>query len=398
MNRPEDPHEVIGCLLCGGRDLVLCYDDPEAPAVTSDIKLQPASWKIYGCRRCGHLQKKRTSEFDKAVRRIYADYHLFDLSNTSDQRLFHEGRAAETRSGKIFERLSLLWKIPGAGKMLDIGCGNGAMLAAFSGRVRNWKIYGYEPDESRGERILALPGIEGFFSGELEGIREKFDLITLSHVFEHIDEPAGFLSAARKLLAPGGLLLIQVPNLRENAFDFVVADHYSHFTPEVLSRYVSGQGFEIKFSVTDCVPKEITLGAVCSENQNPDENWYAGLDAGALTENGRQIGGWLQSVAEQARAEADRGRTGVFGTAIAGTWLAGVLGERAEFFVDEDPDRIGKYHLEKPVQAPGDVNSGESVFVALPPQIAAGIAARLTKTSKARWICPVPATAGAGRR
>ena len=77
---------------------------------------------------------------------------------------------------------------------------------------------------------------------------------------------------------------------------------------------------------------------------------------------------------------ASTGRIGLFGTSIAGTWLASEAGERVGFFVDEDPARTGRMYLGRPVHAPADVPPGSRVFVGLPPAVAAGICTRLARS------------------
>jgi hypothetical protein len=54
------------------------------------------------------------------------------------------------------------------------------------------------------------------------------------------------------------------------------------------------------------------------------------------------------------------------------------LGDRVEFFVDEDPHRIGQTYLGKPVVAPATVASGSTVFLALAPTLAGAIRERLS--------------------
>lgn len=68
---------------------------------------------------------------------------------------------------------------------------------------------------------------------------------------------------------------------------------------------------------------------------------------------------------------------GLFGTSIAGTWLATEAEDAVAFFVDEDMSRRGRPHLGKPVYAPTEAPSGSQVFLGLPPELAAAIRKRL---------------------
>jgi len=88
---------------------------------------------------------------------------------------------------------------------------------------------------------------------------------------------------------------------------------------------------------------------------------------------------WLRATADHLRRLGADGPLGLFGTSIAGTWLAAGAGDAVAYFVDEDPNRVGRTYLGKPVHAPADVPAGSRVFVGLPPTVAAGICSRLAR-------------------
>jgi hypothetical protein len=99
---------------------------------------------------------------------------------------------------------------------------------------------------------------------------------------------------------------------------------------------------------------------------------------------------WLESVARDARHAAARARSfGVFGTATGATWLCGELGDRVQFFVDEDPSRVGRTHLDLPVYAPSGVPPASDIYVPLPPPWGALVARRLSDRP-ARYLAPPP--------
>ena len=80
--------------------------------------------------------------------------------------------------------------------------------------------------------------------------------------------------------------------------------------------------------------------------------------------------------------------------AIAGTYLANMLKEKAGFFVDEDRQRTSKTHMGLPVYAPEEVPSGEPIFLAFPTAQAAAIKQRLmSKYPSANLITPPPLAA-----
>jgi hypothetical protein len=87
----------------------------------------------------------------------------------------------------------------------------------------------------------------------------------------------------------------------------------------------------------------------------------------------------LHRIEQTARELSRRQPFGLFGTSIAATWLDAQLGGTAGFFVDEDPGRVGRSHLGRPILAPPSIPRGAGVYVALPQSIAVRVAARISR-------------------
>jgi SAM-dependent methyltransferase len=307
---------------------------------------------------------------------IYQRYALWHQSGGAEQRIFDQASGQATgRSRRIFERLVRDFLLQEKGRLLDIGCGNGSLLRVAAEMLPDWRLAGTEFDNKHRAPIEAIPGVEQLYIGPLENVPGQFDLIMLSHVFEHWTEPRALLTTLTRLLKPGGCLFIQVPNYAENPFELLIADHCTHFCPVSLGGVVAGAGFTIKTLATDWVPREISL--VAHPGNAPgtlpppsDTSAVFGQVTGSLA--------WLDRL-RAAAIDACAPPFGIFGTSIAGTWLYGELQDRVSFFVDEDPQRAGKSHLGLPILLPEGVPSDGSVFVALPDAIAETIGLRLRR-------------------
>jgi SAM-dependent methyltransferase len=97
------------------------------------------------------------------------------------------------------------------GRLLDIGCGYGFFLEAM--QKCGWEVEGIElskpaADIARGKKcgIIHAHAVEEM--GDLAG----FDVITMFYVIEHVADPVAILKAVRKLLKPGGILILRYPN------------------------------------------------------------------------------------------------------------------------------------------------------------------------------------------
>ncbi len=112
-----------------------------------------------------------------------------------------------------FDRqMRYLPRLPAGGRLLDLGFGSGTFLELV--REGGWAVTGADPDpivvQTARERGLDVRqgGIEAF--SDQAG---SFDVVTLSHVIEHVSNPRDTLRSAYNLLKPGGTLWICTPNL-----------------------------------------------------------------------------------------------------------------------------------------------------------------------------------------
>ena len=79
------------------------------------------------------------------------------------------------------------------------------------------------------------------------------------------------------------------------------------------------------------------------------------------------------------RKLSSEGQIGLFGTSIAGTWLFAELEGAVSFFVDEDPQRVGKRWQGRPVYDPRHIPPGSRLMVPLPVALAESIFRRIAR-------------------
>ena len=140
------------------------------------------------------------------------------------------------------------------GKALDIGCGRGLMLHRL--RSHSWQVQGTELSEGAAayaRDALRIP----ITVGKLHDAHfpdAEFDLIIMWHVIEHLHNPREVLAEVRRILKPGGRLLLAAPNFgswearwgREDWFHLDVPKHLTHFTPKSLKRLLREAGFRVE--------------------------------------------------------------------------------------------------------------------------------------------------------
>lgn len=159
------------------------------------------------------------------------------------------------------QRLKLVRARRSGGDLLDVGCGDGSFLEVA--QAGGFLCAGTELSEYAAERVrrrLRVPVMTGPVRA-IEWPVASFDVVTMWHVLEHLTDPRGDLAIVHRLLRPGGLLVIAVPNRLSRLFNGVyrlikgvtpplyTPDerelHLFHFTPDSLRRLLEGLGFRV---------------------------------------------------------------------------------------------------------------------------------------------------------
>jgi methionine biosynthesis protein MetW len=97
--------------------------------------------------------------------------------------------------------------------MLDVGCGDGELLESL--RERGWAVRGvdFDPDAVAAARSQGLDVDLGDLRAQCYP-DAAFDAVTMSHSLEHVPEPRAILEEVRRILKPGGRIVIVTPNAR----------------------------------------------------------------------------------------------------------------------------------------------------------------------------------------
>lgn len=136
-------------------------------------------------------------------------------------------------------------------RVLEIGCAEGFFLQSMARRANNkLNLYGVELSEKylyHAHRLLPDATIFGTPLEETEFGDLEFDLIVLRHVFEHLRNPVDALEKIRSILAPEGILYIEVPdsqNTVPSISRFYHHEHLLYFTVQILNSYLRSSGFQ----------------------------------------------------------------------------------------------------------------------------------------------------------
>jgi 2-polyprenyl-3-methyl-5-hydroxy-6-metoxy-1,4-benzoquinol methylase len=129
------------------------------------------------------------------------------------------------------------------GRLLDVGCGSGEMLAVA--RERGWEVQGVEPVEQSATYAVKERGLDvRAVLLQESGLPERsYDVVSAFHVLEHMPDGLGFLRTMTRWVRPGGCVVVETPNWRSVARRTSGAawpylrplEHVAHYTPTTLA-------------------------------------------------------------------------------------------------------------------------------------------------------------------
>lgn len=97
-------------------------------------------------------------------------------------------------------------------RLLDVGCGHGFFLREMASR--GWVVEGIEVSPAGRSYAEGRLGLK-VHPGPLEEAslpEQSFDVVTLFYVIEHVHDPVGLIRAVRRVLRPGGMVLLRWPH------------------------------------------------------------------------------------------------------------------------------------------------------------------------------------------
>lgn len=280
------PLETVACPLCASRKATALFRQ-------RDLALGvPGEFTLSRCNGCGLLYQNprvRADHLDRAYPAAYAAHTREpELSRTlrhlgpsvrwllarrlGYRHLDTAGVGPRDKVRAVLARGRILKAFPpwvGEGRLLDVGCATGKFLRQM-GAV-GWELSGIEIDPDAAERAGAVtPRIVVGDPAEVTLPAASFDLITAFHVLEHLPDPLGALRNMLAWLAPGGFVIVEVPNVAGvggaafgrywSGLDF--PRHLVHFTPSTMTAMVERAGGRVVGAIHRTKPRYVLRSLV----------------------------------------------------------------------------------------------------------------------------------------
>ena len=169
------------------------------------------------CRNCGHWHAEIQMDLTDFYRGGYVDGTYGNRLKENFKRILAlpESKSDNTaRVKRVLDFAKGKWGDKKVPNLLDVGSG----LAVFPFRMKEagWQVTALDPDARAAAHASENAGVKSvhadFLKWEPE-TGEKFDVITLNKVLEHVEDPITMMAHARKWIQPGGVLYIEVPNV-----------------------------------------------------------------------------------------------------------------------------------------------------------------------------------------
>jgi len=217
--------------------------------ICKDHLVSGEDFGLYKCASCGFVFTQDHPD-EAAMPQYYEsdDYISHsDVSKGLSNKLYRQVRGIMLRRKKnLIQKKTRLIK----GTLLDIGCGTGY----FAGTMKKagWLVTGIEINEKARNFAVSRFSLNVMSPEQISSLPSKsFDCITLWHVLEHFHNPFKYFSEISKLLKPGGLCLVALPNCssydakhyRQFWAAYDVPRHLWHFEPFSFNHFLKKAGF-----------------------------------------------------------------------------------------------------------------------------------------------------------
>ncbi len=346
----------VACQVCGAGAATPVYE-----RAFDSLALGRVRVRLVLCDACGFLYQSPRPDPD-ALRAHYAESAF---ASGAVWRELGPGSRHERMVGQRARFVERALAGRARGRLLDVGCARGDFLAALA--LPGWERVGLEPGAApaAAARARGLTVVEAALEdGSLAP--GSFDAVTCFSVLEHVWDAGLAMRALARLVAPGGALVLYVPDTlraRAQVAEFFAFEHLSHFTRGTLARLVQAAGLA-PGALEEAEGPGLLLAARASADARalpppPDERALLAQAVARYAAERERFEGALRArfAPLLARWERDGARLAIFGAGEHTRFLFDLLPlrERCVALLDGDPAKRGRRVLGLPVHAPEEL-------------------------------------------
>ena len=238
------------CIICGNKKFKFIFSDYD-----NYVKATNKKFSLFECKNCRLIKidpKISENEFDIYYPEDYKQYKInYNLIGNS-QSFIKKTRDHIVNFFKIDKIKLELDNIKDLNNnYLDFGCGSGKHLNHIKALYPKWNLYGYDKSQFAKDNLKKnnFNSIDNF-----ENIPDDhFDIIHLSSVIEHLEEPSEYISLFKKKLKKNGIMIIKTPNsksmgrmvFKRNWINYDIPRHIYIFSSTNLKSFLLNQNLKI---------------------------------------------------------------------------------------------------------------------------------------------------------
>ncbi len=216
----------------------------------SVIILETPSHNLFECLSCGLINAIKKEKNILKPEEIYSNYYKKEKSNR-----FGGGVELVVKMFRFIRAFRIFILKQKAKSILDIGSGRGWMLYFLKKYFKYKRTAGTQIAENAYIYSKEKLNLEIYNKDLLElSFNDKFDVITMWHILEHVEKPEEYIERIYELLDDKGMLFIEVPNF--NSWTRIITGkywlaldlkhHLTFFTPSSLVSLLKKYNFKIK--------------------------------------------------------------------------------------------------------------------------------------------------------
>jgi 2-polyprenyl-3-methyl-5-hydroxy-6-metoxy-1,4-benzoquinol methylase len=236
--------ETVSCPFCGSTDEKELFTGPDR------LIGLPGIFREVVCRGCGLIRQNPRPTMDALEAYYPTSYDPYRQSIRAERNWW---RRLDRHYGEV-KRRRLIERYRDGGRLLDVGSATGNFLHEVK-RTGRWDVFGIEPNAYAADYARRENGLDIRTStlADAQLASNSFDVVTMWNVLEHVPEPIDDLHRVSRLLRPGGLLVLSLPNVESlevklfgpSWFGWELPRHLHIFPREVLRRMLDAAGFDL---------------------------------------------------------------------------------------------------------------------------------------------------------
>jgi SAM-dependent methyltransferase len=366
------------CNVCGNGLAAAIYKSGSNVSLTTMNALIEGETTLHFCETCGHTQTTALDDLE----RYYAQDYEINIGGDDDDQLYEVVDGSEIyRSDHQAKVLMQKVDLSKFNKVLDYGCAKAATLRKVRQSTHELSSYLFDVTDKYVPFWEKFPDPKEYASFQPDvSWNGTIDVLLSFYALEHTPNLHEVLLNVRNLLRKGGIFYFIVPNMYENAADFIVADHVNHFSKSSLTWLLQSHGFEdIEIDDSAHAAAFVVLAKVGAS----DDGKVKKPDVTDIRTTKEKVvslaelwGGVVERINQFEDQFTDEHPCAIYGAGIYGNFIYSCLKnpQRINCFIDQNKYLVGKKIHGVPVVPPTqEVPSGIAMFVGLNPKSARSI-------------------------